>query len=471
MDLSQECKQWLFSSAKVNWRTTFGYLLGPEVLKTVEFSDYGVACFIKGLQLEFNDKDYTEAFNWYENGAMQFDSLCLFRLHEIYMGDESFKVEYNERQTMCHLIYSALISQFETFDFKVSFWQKLEGFWKKDPVRRDYILELLSNPPAEYFMATGPLFAKLFTFYNNKDAFVEILPELKNLCVDATKTKFFSILNAIFDFLAHTYNSNFSKVDLEKYVETILDMLTNDILFDNFFQNYVTHLRILKSKKKFAHMFQRRLETDCFWIWSFSFLASMKNYYLGVLLSFEETFLDGSLILKWKNTESWVNNFIAFCNEKGIGTSKTKNTDKALDLYKKDMASMPRVLYSRYRKVLVVKEKKALGQQVDKEDEDNAKVELEVQDLKQKLEERLEDANRMDCYLYYVYGKIYEKIDDDIDRAIDWYQKGAEGNTDACLKNHLLCNEAWRLKCKKRLHKLQTRKGLQVMYVNKNRED
>jgi hypothetical protein len=372
---------------------------------------------------------------------------------------------------MCHLIYSALVSQFESFDFKVSFWQKLESFWKKDPVRRDYILELLSNPPADYFVATGPLFAKLFTFYNNKDAFVEILPELKGLCVDATKTKFFSILNAIFDFLAHTYNSNFSKVDLEKYVETIMDMLTNDILFDNLFQNYVTHLRILKSKKKFALMFQRRLETDCFWIWSFSFLTSMKNYYLDTLLSFEETFLDGSLILKWKNTESWVNNFIAFCHEKGMGNSKKKNLDKALDLYKNDMASMPRVLYSRYRKVLVIKEKKALGQQVDQEDADNAKVELEVQDLKQKLEERLEDANRMDCYLYYVYGKIYEKIDDDIDRAIDWYQKGVEGSTDACLKNHLLCNEAWRMKCKKRLQKLQARKGLQVMVVNKNRED
>jgi len=328
---------------------------------------------------------------------------------------------------------------------------------------------LLMNPPSDYFNATGPLFAKLFTFYNNKETFTEILPELKALSVDVIKNKFFSILNAIFDFLAYTYNSGFSKVDLEKYIENILDMLTNDILFDNFFQNYLTHLKLLRSKKKFAFIFQRRLETDCFWIWSFSFLASMKNHYLGLLLGFEETFMDGSLILKWKNTESWVNNFIGFCHEKGVGTAQ--NLDKALGMYKKDTVNMPRVLFSRYRKVLVIKEKKARGEPVDQEDEDDKKIELEVQDLKQKLEERLEDTNRMDCYLYYVYGKIYEKIDDDNDRAIEWYQKGVDADTDSCLKNHLLCNEAWRMKCKKRLLKLQARKGLQVLIVNKNRED
>jgi len=469
MDLSIECKNWLTSYPKFNWKSTFSFLLAPETLKAVEFSDYGVACFVKGLQHELNDKDYTEAFNCYENGAMQLDSLCLFRLHEIYMGDSNFKVEYNERQSVIHLIYSALISQFETFDYKVSFWQKLEAFWKKDPIRRDYILELLSNPPTDYLVSTGPLFAKLFTFYHNKDTFTEILPELKALSMDVIKNKFFPILNAIFDFLAYTYNSAFSKVDLEKYVETILDMLTDDILFDNFFQNYVTHLRILRAKKKFAILFQRRLETDCFWIWSFSFLASMKNHYLAVLLSFEETFMDGSLILKWKNTESWVNNFVGLCHEKGVGTHE--DLDKGLELYKKDMMNMPRVLFSRFRRLIVLKEKLAKGHKLAEEDGDIAKIEFEVQDLKQKLEERLEDTNRMDCYLYYVYGKIYEKIDDDSDRAIEWYQKGVDSDTDSCLKNHLLCNEAWRMKCKKRLHKMQARKGLQVYFVNKNRED
>jgi len=367
------------------------------------------------------------------------------------------------------LIYSALISQFETFDYKVSFWQKLEAFWKKDPVKRDYILELLMNPPADYFSSTGSLFAKLFTFYNNKDTFTEILPELKALSVDVIKNKFFNIINALFDFLAYTYNSGFSKVDLEKCVETLLDMLTNDILFDNFFENYVTHLRLLRARKKFAFVFQRRMETDCFWIWSFAFLTSMKNHYLGVLMSFEETFTDGSMILKWKNTESWVNNFVAFCYEKGIGAPKS--VGKGLEYYEKDMIAMPRVLFSRYRKLISVKSKIANGEPVDHDYQTGVKIDLESQDLKQKLEERLEDPNRMDCYLFYVYGKIYEKVDDDIDRALEWYQKGVEVSTDSCLKNHLLCNEAWRMKCKKRLLKLQARKGLQVSIVNKNRED
>jgi len=469
MDLSVECKEWLASYPKMNWRSTFSFLLAPETLKAVESSDNGISCFVKGLQLEFNDKDYQEAFNCYENGAMQLDSLCLFRLHEIYAGETNFHVEFNERQAICHLTYSALISQFETYDPKVSFWQKLEAFWKKDPIRRDYILELLMNPPADYLTATGPLFAKLFTFYNNKDSFVEILPELKGLSVDVLKNKFFSVINALFDFLAHTYNSNFSKVDLEKCVEALLDMLTNDILFDNFFQNYTTHLRLLRARKKFAFVFQRRIETDCFWIWSFSFLTSMKNHYLSELLSFEETFMDGSVILKWKNTESWINNFVGFCYEKGIGTSQ--NIDKGLEYYQKDMIMMPRVLFSRYRKLVSIREKLARGEEVEQEYQTGAKIDLESQDLKQKLEERLEDANRMDCYLFYVYGKIYEKIDDDIDRAVEWYQKGVDVSTDSCLKNHLLCNEAWRMKCKKRLLKLQSRKGLQVTFVNKNRED
>jgi len=469
MSVSADYKTWLSSYPKLNWRSTFSFLLAPETLKAIEFSDHGIAYFVRGLQLEITDKDYHEAFNCYESGAMQLDPLCLFRLHEIYQGDANFKVEYDERQSLCHLVYSALISQFETFDYKVSFWQKLEGFWKKDPVKKDYILEIITNPPADYLVATGPLFAKLLTFYNNKETFTEILPELKALSTDVMKNKFFPVLNALFDFLAYTYNSGFSKVDLEKYVETILDMLTNDILFDSFFQNYVTHLRLLRAKKKFALVFQRRLETDCFWIWSFSFLASMKNHYLGILLSFEETFLNGSLVLKWKNTESWVNNFIAFCHEKGVGTNQ--NLERALELYKKDIAALPRVLFSRYRRVLTVKAMQAKGLQVNEEDEYLEKIDFETQDLKQKVTERLEDVNRMDCYLYYVFGKIYEKIDDDIDTAIEWYQKGADIDTDSCLKNHLLCNEAWRLKCKKRLMKLQARKGLQVFIFNKNRED
>jgi len=468
MDMSTVCGQWLASYPKFNWRSTFNFLQPPETLKAVEFCDNGIACFVKGLQQELNNKNYHEAFSYYENGAAQLDSLCLFRLHEIYAGDANFNIEFDERQSLCHLIYSALISQFETFDHKVSFWQKLEAFWKKDPSRADYILELLMNPPADYLMATGPLFAKLFTFYNHKETFADILPELKALSVDVAKNKFFPILNAIFDFMAYTYNSGFSKLDLEKYVETILDMLTSDILFDSFFQNYVTHLRLIRTKKKFAFLFQRRLETDCFWIWSFSFLASMKNHYLGILLSFEETFLEGGLILKWKNTESWVNNFIAFCYEKGIGARKDLN--KAAELYKKDINQMPRVLYSRYRKVLVIKEKKAKDLHLA-QDEEELDIDVQAEDLKQKIEERFEDTNRMDCYLFYVYGKIYEKIDEDVDRAMEWYQKGVDVDTDSCLKNHLLCNEAWRMKCKKRLLKLQARKGLQVLIFNKNRED
>jgi len=118
---------------------------------------------------------------------------------------------------------------------------------------------------------------------------------------------------------------------------------------------------------------------------------------------------------------------------------------------------------------LIQKRKQAQGQQPNNEGEDE--VALQVKDLKLRLEERLQDSTRMDCYLYYVYGKLYEKIDEDIDKAILWYQNGAEADTDACLKNHLLCNESWRMKCKKRLHKLQKRKGIQVSTVNKNLED
>lgn len=467
MDPANDCQKWLQAYPKFNWRGAFGFLLTSESLKAVEFSDYGMACFVKGLQKEFVDRDYHEAFNHYEHGAMQFDPLCLFRLHEIYVGGTEFKIEYNEKQALCHLIYSALLSQFEIFDIKVSFWQKFEGFWKKNPSRTAYVTELILNPSAEYFNTTGPLFAKLFSFYSNKNTFLEALPELKALSVDALKQKFFPILNAIFDFLAYTYNSGYSKKDLEQYVETILDMLTNDILFDNFFHNYLTHLKLLRVKRKFATVFQRRLETDCFWVWSFSFLASMKNHYLGLLLTFDETFADGNLVLKWKNTASWVNNFIGYCYEKGIGTAK--DADKALELYEKDINQMPRVLYSRYRRILILKRIKANAQQANSEGEDE--VALQVKDLKTRLEERFEDSTRMDCYLYYVYGKLYEKINEDIDKAITWYQNGAEADTDACLKNHLLCNESWRMKCKKRLQKLQKRKGIQVMAINKNQED
>jgi hypothetical protein len=478
MDPNTDYKKWLEASPRFNWRLTFDFFLTPEALKAVEFNDYGLACFVKGLQYEIIDKNYQEAFNCYENGAMQLDSLCIFRLHEIYLGNSDFNVEYNEKQTIIHLVYAALLSQFEIFDSKVSFWQKFDGFWKKNPEKTAFITELLLHSPTHYFTATGPLFYKLFSFYNNKNSFMETLPELKALCTDVLKKKFFSILNAIFDFLAYTYNSAYSKIDLEKYVETILDMLTNDLLFDNYFNSYVVHLKLLKAKTKFGFVFQRRLETNCFWVWSFSFLVSMKNHYLGTLLSFGETFEQGCLMLKWKNTASWVNNFIGYCYEKGIGAHKDRR--RALELYEKDMAQIQRVLFSRYRKILVLKQKRVLAQnphyhhynhhqpqQVGKEDE----LEVQVNQLKQTLEERLEDTSRMDCYLYYVYGKLYEKIDEDKDTAIEWYRKGVEASTDSCLKNHLLCNESWRMKCKRRFQKLQQKKGMAVDMKNKNQED
>jgi tetratricopeptide (TPR) repeat protein len=467
MNSSLECKQWLDSYPKFNWRLTFDFLLSEEAAKAVEPLDYGLACFVKGLQSEYLDKDYHQAFGWYENGALQYDSLCLFKLHEIYLGSSQFQVEYNEKQALCHLIYSALLSQFEVFDHRVCFWRKFEAFWKKCPSRIEEIQHLLLNPSAEYFTTTGPLFLSLFNFYNTKSSFIDVLPEIKVLSSDILKKKFFPIVNSIFDFLTYTYNSGYSKIELEKYVETVLDLLTNDILFDNFFHNYLTHLKLLKCKRKFALVFQRRLETDCFWVWSFSFQASMKNFYLELLLSFDNTFSDGSMVLKWKNTASWVNNFIGFCHEKGIGT--TRNLEKALELYEKDMNMMPKVLFSHYRKILVLKQLESNYQQPGQEGV--SEVEKEVKDLKLKLEERLEDPSRMDCYLYYVYGKLFEKIDQNIDTAIDWYQKGLEISTEACLKNHLLCNEAWRMKCKRRLQKLQQRKGLRILVKNKNSED
>jgi len=349
----------------------------------------------------------------------------------------------------------------------VSIWQKFENFWKKNPSRKEEVKRLLLNPSTDYFNPTGPLFLSLFNFYNTKTNFAEALPELKALSIDTLKKKFFPIINAVFDFLAYTYNSGYSKTELEEYVTVILDMLTNDLLFDNFFNNYLTHLKLLSSKRKFAIVFQRRLETDCFWVWSFSFQASMKNHYLGLLRSFDETFAEGSMVLKWKNTASWVNNFIGFCNEKGIGTHK--NLEKALELYEKDINTMPRVLFSHYRKILVLKQMENRYQQAPQEC--ISRVEQEVKELKMKLQERLEDSTRMDCYLYYVYGKLFEKIDEDIDASIEWYQKGVDISTDACLKNHLLCNEGWRMKCRKRLQKLQQRKGLRVSITNKNYED
>lgn len=471
--MATDIKTWLETFPRFNWRSTFDFLLTAESSKAVEFNDYGIACFVKGLQSELLRKDCQEAMSWYEAGASQFDPLCLFRLHEIYIGEPAFNIEYNEKQSIIHLVYSALLSQFELFDYKVSFWQKFEGFWKKSTGdRTSYIIDLLSNSPAHYLTATGPLFTKLFVFYSNKNTFLEVLPELKNLQLssDVLKSKFFYLLNAIFDFLAYTYNSGYSKSDLERYVEVVLDMMTDDLLFENFFQNYLTHLKLIKAKKKFGVIFQRRLESDCFWVWSFSFMASMKNHYLSILLSYEDIFTDGSLVLKWKNTSSWVNNFIGFCFEKGIGASKDLN--KAQDLYEQDINSMPRVLFSRYRRILVLKEKREIGQQQPGQDgELDAEIENEVNDLKSKLEERLEDTSRMDCYLFYVYGKLYEKIDEDVDIAIDWYQKGVDTDTDSCLKNHLLCNEGWRYKCQKRLQKLQKRKGLRIAVVNKNQED
>jgi len=70
-----------------------------------------------------------------------------------------------------------------------------------------------------------------------------------------------------------------------------------------------------------------------------------------------------------------------------------------------------------------------------------------------------------------VNGKVAEKIEEDIDKAIEIYKKGVESDTYSCLKYHLLANETWRLRCMKRLEKLNYLKGVEVQLSHNRRED
>jgi len=204
-------------------------------------------------------------------------------------------------------------------------------------------------------------------------------------------------------------------------------------------------------------LFNRRIESNAFWVWTLAFQASFKNYYLSELLEYEEVLLEGEVDLKI-NTSSWLNNYIGYCYEKGLGAEK--NLKKSLEFYEKDIFKMQRILFSRLRKVIISKELRT---------EDG--IREMIDDLKEKTHERRKDFSRMDCYLYYILGKIAEKVDGDDERAIEFYREGVKSDTFSCLKYHLLANETWRLRCLKRLEKIEVQRGNLVQVSYRRHED
>jgi len=126
--MNAEIITWLTASPRIAWQADFNYLLDENTYKASLQTTGGLSLFIQGIYAEFKEKNHQKALKFYTMGASKLDPLCLCRLHDIYLGDPSFKVDFDCNKALVYLVFAGIYSQDLFFQGKVVPFKKLKAF-------------------------------------------------------------------------------------------------------------------------------------------------------------------------------------------------------------------------------------------------------------------------------------------------------------------------------------------------------
>jgi len=434
---------WFHGRKLCDFQSKFSYLLTRETLSSIKDSYDGFSLFIKGLNCEYIDRDYLQALSYYEEGASQFNSQCLYRLFHIYLGERNFQTEYSEVKCITYLVFSGIL---EGFDYKLGAWDILHQFkTTKDPQLKKMI-KILEAPisPYEFIPNCVQLMIVFLRFLFGQDVFDQIGVLVNDLTERERRMASFSIVGHLTDIMTTKLQYIPNNESVQKFVQGLLFLHSDHLAFDGLHKHFSMMLKLSGLSKDHGTLFCHRIE-NMVWVWVFSFYSITKNVYLGDLTPFIENFTCGNLALRWGSTLSWVRSYKAYHLEKGLGCKK--DLEKALDEYMVEIEVNSTALYARVRRLITLKE---LGrmEQVESFKEEYMRV----------FDERMGQKDKVNCYLSYVMGKYYEKITEDEEKALEWYEKGVTAEN-GCHKIQWFGNESWRVYCERKRDKLRCKRN------------
>jgi len=443
MQVHKPLNDWFQSKQLCDFKSKFSSFLTKESLATTRDSYDGISYFIKGLSAEFLEADYPLALSFYEEGASQFDCFSLFRLFHISLGDKNFKTQYDEAKCLTYLSYSAVL---ESIDYKLGAWTLFQQYKKERDSQLKKLVEIIDNPIASFAFLPGiaVVIKSFYQFQLNSANFGQISTALNALTEKEKNISSFAMTSHLLDIMTTKLHLVQDEKLVRDFVTSLLMFHTEQAPFDTLYKNYCTMLKLVAVSKDHGKFFSHRLE-NMFWVWVFAFLNITKNLYLAELTPLISNFSHENVTFKWANTMSWIRSYQAYHTEKGLGCEA--DYDNALDQYVNEIGINPIAMYARIRRIIILKKQNQ-----------TKKVEFYIEEFNKIFEERMSQPGKIDSYLFYVKGKYFEKVVEDLDKALEWYQKGVDAPS-ICHKVQWFGNESWRMNCEKKRDKILMKKN------------
>jgi len=366
------------------------------------------------------------------------DPLCLFRLHEIYLGNKFFGIEYNEIKSIIYLLWSAQFVLDVNLKGPISPIKKLVKFLIGFDKSGDYSVNLIILCEDADLAPSKHIVRSLFlrNYFNNTDKKEneELLIEAVYSLSSKSPTSARNMFSMTHIGVTRCYWATIREKDKAR---ALLEFLSRSDVVDSAFAFQRVLFDICAGNEARLKMFSDWLAVFTFF-WEYAFLSANKGQHLNYLCQISESLIKKKL-MKDEINIWWVKFYTGYSFEKGyLGTN---NEEKALEIYESSTKTHERGLFPPLRRAILLKRKG--------EDElaDDCFVKFRENFLKRNKEDH-------PCFFCYVMGKAYEKYLDDDYEAILQYDRGSRADSKNVSEYLVMFNEYWRFRCERRRDKL-----------------
>jgi len=440
-----ELKPWLTEYyPRLNWKHDFGAFLSADIVQKASQQKNGFTYFVKALNAEFVDQDAEKALGLYHEGAKYLDPLCLFRLHELSLGNSFFNTEYDEVKSIVYLLWSAQFVLDINVRGPVNPIKKLVKFLIGFDKSGEYSVNLIMLCDDSNISASKEIVKALFlrNYFNNTDkkeneeCLISALSSLAKRSRSARK-----MFTMVHIGITRCY---WATIKEKNKARVILRTLLKPEIVDNAFTFQKVLLDICLGNEGRMRMFCDWLAVFTFF-WEYAFLSPNKGQHLKYLCKISDILIKKKL-MKDEINIWWVKFYTGYSFEKGyLGGN---NEDKALEIYQSSIKSHESGLFPPLRTAILLKKHGKI------EEAEEAFIKFRDNFMKRNKEEH-------PCFFNYVMGKAYEKYLGSEVEAIIQYDKGATAESRKVSEYLVMFNEYWRTRCEKRREKLLKRAKLE----------